>query len=56
MNPQDLVDRLLYAASPAGISEHVALLLSAAGTIESLKGQLDLLTDAATKHKETCRG
>jgi hypothetical protein len=38
----ELVKRLRYGASPAGISEHVALLLAAAGAIESLSGQLEL--------------
>jgi hypothetical protein len=42
MNNQDIAERLRYAASPAGISEHVALLLAAAGAIESLSGQLEL--------------
>ena len=38
----ELIKRLRYGASPAGISEHVALLLAAAGAIESLSGQLEL--------------
>lgn len=56
MTPQELVERLRYGASPAGISEHVALLLAAAGTIESLAGQLELLQQAALKRKERCDG
>lgn len=48
----DLAERLRYAASPAGISEMVALLLEAAGRIESLEGQLELAEQSARNRRE----
>jgi hypothetical protein len=56
MSNQDIAERLRYAASPAGISQHVAMLLEAAGRIESLEGQLELLKQSALKRKEKCDG
>jgi hypothetical protein len=56
MSNQDIAERLRYAASPAGISQQVALLLEAAGRIESLEGQLELLKQSALKRKEKCDG
>lgn len=48
----DLTERLRYAASPAGISEMVALLLEAAGRIESLEGQLELAREASLNRRK----
>lgn len=51
MNEQDLTERLRYAASPAGISPMVALLLEAAGRIESLEGRIELLEQAVQNRR-----
>jgi hypothetical protein len=56
MSDQNIAERLRYAASPAGISQHVALLLEAAGRIESLEGQLELLQQSALRRKEKNNG
>lgn len=51
MSDTDLAERLRYAASPAGISPMVALLLEAAGRIESLEGRLELLEQAVRNRR-----
>lgn len=52
MTVDDLAERLRYAASPAGISPMVALLLEAAGRIESLEGQLELTIQSAERRRK----
>lgn len=48
MSGEELTERLRHAASPSGISPMVALLLEAAGRIESLEGQLELVLQSQT--------
>ena len=52
MSTSDLSERLRYAASPAGISVMVSLLLEAAGRIESLEGQLELMIQSAERRRK----